>query len=808
MRKRERTPMQTTPLNSKTIDHRCNPDIFKFKTTDEIEAEFAPLGQERAIRSLGFEPVSAANRYNVYVMGPGGLGKHEIVEKILQERAERKKIPNDLCYVNNFAEPNKPIAIELKAGVAKAFKNDIDKLVETLKNAIPAAFESDAYHAQRKMINDAFKTRSEEVSKQIEEEAKTMGMAMVRAPGGVMFVPRKEDGELMTPKEFHALPEEVREEMEKRVDLLNEHLNEATRALMLFRKELFEKIKKLNIETTKMVAGDMIEAIKEAYKEYGTVQRYLDAFEKDVVENVEDFLFKEEQAGAVPPAFTSLFRPSFKRYEVNILVSRNDRDGAPVVYEDNPTYENIVGRIEHIAQMGTLITDFTLIRPGALHKARGGYLVLDVRKVLTEPFAWESLKRALMSEEIKIVPKERMIGLISTVTLEPEPVPLDIRVVLVGSRILYYLLYNLDSDFKGLFNINADFNEVYDKDEKTLRLYASLIASIARKQNLRPLTRAGVARTIDYSSRLAEDSKKLSLEIKMLKNMIEQADYFAQERGSDVIDDTDVETAIEEMEYRSGRIRERILEEFERGILKIDTEGKKIGQVNGLSIIDLGEIFFGKPVRITAVARVGKGEVIDIEKESELGGKIFSKSIMIITGFLKGRYMLDKPLTLTASLVFEQSYSGVEGDSASLAETCALLSAIAQVPIKQNIAITGSMSQKGDAQAIGGVNEKIEGFFEVCKLKGLTGDQGVIIPKSNIDHLMLKQEVLDAIERGEFHLYAVENIDETIEIFTDMPAGKRGKDGKFPKESFNYLVEEKLIDFVNKAKELMRGSGK
>ena len=798
--------MRPKPLNFETIDHRCDAGLFTFETTKEIEGEFAPLGQERAVRSLGFEPVSAANRYNVYVMGPAGLGKHEIVEKILRQRARSKETPRDICYVNNFAEPNKPLAIELDAGLAKTFKEDVDKLVETLKNAIPAAFESDAYHAQRKMIDDTFKAKSEEVYGQIEEEAKKMGMAMVRTPGGIVFVPRKENGELMSPKEFHALPQEIRDEMEKRVDLLNEHLNEATRTLMLFRKELFEKIKKLNIETTKMVAGDMIDALKEAYKKYDKVQSYLEAFEKDVVENVEDFLFKEEQAGAVPMAFTALFRPSFRRYEVNILVSHGEGESAPVVYEDNPTYENIVGRIEHIAQMGTLITDFTLIRPGALHRARGGYLILDARKVLIEPFAWESLKRALMSEEIKIVPKERMIGLISTLTLEPEPVSFDIKVVLVGSRLLYYLLYNLDSDFKGLFNINADFNEIYEKDEKTLHLYASLIASIAKKGGLLPLSKSGVARTIDFSSRLAEDSTKLSLEIMKIKTMMEQADFFARERGSDVIEETDVERAIAEMEYRSGRIRERMLEEFERGIVKIDTEGKRIGQINGLSVIDLGDIVFGKPVRITAVARVGKGKVIDIEKESELGGKIFSKSVMIISGFLKGRYMPDKPLTLTASLVFEQSYSGVEGDSASLAETCALLSAIAQVPIKQNIAITGSMSQKGDAQAIGGVNEKIEGFFDICRLKGLTGDQGVVIPRSNIDHLMLKKEVLEAIEGGKFHLYAVDDIDEAIEIYTDMKAGKRGKNGKFPKDSFNYLVEEKLVEFVKNAKVLFKES--
>ncbi len=790
--------MPVKPLDLEKIDHRCDPDAFGFETTKELMVCFEPIGQERALRSLTFEPVVTPDRYNVYVMGPTGLGKHEIVEKVLQQKAQKRETPSDICYIYNFSEPNKPVAVEFPPGQAKAFKEGVEKMVESLKNAIPAAFESDAYHAQRKQIEDAFKKSGDVIYKKLEDEAKQMGMAMVRTPTGIVFVPRKENGELMTPKEFQELPEPIREELEKKVEILTEHLSEASRALMLMQKELLEKIKELNKETTRIVAGDMIEALKSRYGQNPKISKYLDDFEKDVVDHLQDFLFKEREA---PAGFVPFFQPSFKRYEVNLLVSHEESDGAPVIYEDNPTYENIVGRIEHIAQMGMLITDFTLIRPGALHRARGGYLIIDARKILFEPFAWESLKRALLSKEIKIVPKERMIGLISTVTLEPEPVDLDIRVILIGNRILYYLLYNLDDDFKTLFSINADFEETFDKEERgSLVLYTSMIAAIAQKGGLLPLTKKGAARMVDYGSRVAEDSKKLSLELEKIREVLEQANYFAVERKSDAIDENDIERALDEMLFRRGRIREKMLEEFERGILKIDTQDSEIGQINGLSVIELGDISFGKPVRITAIARVGKGKVVDIEKESELGGKIFSKSVMIISGFLKGRYMPDKPLTLTASVVFEQSYSGVEGDSASLAETCALLSAIAQVPLKQSVAITGSMSQKGEAQAVGGVNEKIEGFFDVCRLKGLTGEQGVIIPSSNIDHLMLKKEVLEAIEAKKFHIYAVENIDEAIEIMSGMKAGTRSKNGKFPKGSFNAKVEEKLEEFVRKSK--------
>lgn len=796
--------MAIKPLNLKEIDNRCNPKIFKFNTTEEIEKKFEILGQDRAIKSIDFATKIDNNKYNIFVMGPGGLGKHEIVEKLLKEKAELKNVPNDICYVNNFSQSNKPIAITLPSGSAYEFKKDMKNLIDTLKSAIPAAFESEEYNARKKMIEEEFKNRSDYLYKKLENEAKAMGIALVRTPAGIMFVPLKPDGNLMKPEEFQTLPEEVKEDLEKKVDILNDRLNDITRELALFRKELVNRLKKLNEETTNLVASHLIEELKEKYKDNKKIIKYLDSVQKDVVENVQDFLFKEESGISMPFVFYTLVRPSFKRYEVNILVSHKNEKSAPVIYEDNPTYENIIGRIEHIAQMGTLITDFTLIRPGALHKAYGGYLIIDARKILIEPFAWESLKRALLSKKIKIVPKERMIGLISTVTLEPEPIDLDIKIVLIGNRVLYYLLYNLDSDFKELFKVVADFNEIYEKDEETLNLYASLIASLAKEENLLPLSKEAVAKAIDISSRFAQDAKKLSLEIKKIKDLLQEADFIAKERDSKVIEDEDIKKAAKEKEYRSSRVKELIQEEFERDILKIDISGEKIGQINGLSVIDLGDITFAKPSKITATVRMGKGEVVDIEKEAELSGKIYTKSTMIIAGYLKGRYLLDMPLTLSASLVFEQSYSFVEGDSASLAETCALLSAIANIPIKQNIAITGSISQKGDVQAIGGVNEKIEGFYEICRIKGFTKDQGVIIPKSNLDHLILKDEVYEKIEKGEFNIYAVENIDEAIEILTGLKAGIREKDGSFTKNSFNYLVEERLKEFALKAKTFLK----
>ncbi|WP_281950509.1 Lon protease family protein [Nitrosophilus kaiyonis] len=796
--------MPINPLELKDIDNRCKPEIFDFKTTEEIEKKFEIFGQDRAIKSIDFATEIDNNKYNIFVMGPGGLGKHEIVKTLLNEKAKTKNPPNDICYVNNFSQINKPISILLPPGRGIEFKKDMKNLIETLKSAIPAAFESEEYNARKKMIEEEYKNRSEFLYKNLENEARSMGIAVVKTPVGIMFVPLKSDGQLMKPEEFQALDPQIKEEFEKKLDILNDRLNDITRELALFRKESVNKLKKLNEETTHLIAGHLIEELKNKYKDNKKIEKYLDDVEKDVVEHLQDFLFKEESGVSMPFVFYTLVRPSFKRYEVNVLISHENTQNAPVIYEDNPTYENLIGRIEHIAQMGTLITDFTLIRPGALHKANGGYLIIDARKVLIEPFAWESLKRALLSKKIKIVPKERMIGLISTLTLEPEPIDLDTKIILIGNRIIYYLLYNLDNDFKELFKVVADFNEIYEKDKNTLNIYANYIASFAKHENLMPLSNKAIAKIIDVSSRFAQDSKKLSLKIKKLQEIIQEANYWAKKREAKIIDDIDIKKAVDEKEYRSSRIKELINEEFGRDILKIDISGEKIGQINGLSVIDLGDISFAKPTKITATVRMGKGELIDIEKEAELGGKIYTKSTMIIAGFLKGRYLPDIPLTLSASLVFEQSYSFVEGDSASLAETCALLSAISQIPLKQNIAITGSISQKGEVQAIGGVNEKIEGFYEICKIKGFTKDQGVIIPKSNIEHLILKDEIYEKIEKKEFFIYSVENIDEAIEILTGLNAGVREKDGKFTKDSFNAIVEEKLENFAKKAKEFFK----
>jgi lon-related putative ATP-dependent protease len=487
-----------------------------------------------------------------------------------------------------------------------------------------------------------------------------------------------------------------------------------------------------------------------------------------------------------------------RRYEVNVLVDHGESEGAPVIYEDNPTFQNLVGRVEHVAQMGTLLTDFTLIKAGTLHQANGGYLILDARKVLTQPYAWDGLKRTLRSGKIRIESVGQMLSLVSTISLKPEPIPLNVKVAILGEQLLYYLLWQLDPDFRELFKVAADFAGDIDRSEDNQRLYARLIATLGRREQLRPFERTGVARVIEHSARVAGDSEKLSTQVRGLADLLREADYWAGQTGKDAVTAAEVQRAIDARVYRSDRMRERSQEAILRDTVLIDTDGAQVGQVNGLSVISLGDFWFGRPTRITAQVRLGKGKVIDIEREVELGGPIHSKGVLILSGFLGGRYAGERPLSLSASLVFEQSYAGIEGDSASSAELYALLSRISGIPIKQSLAVTGSVNQLGRVQAIGGVNAKVEGFFDVCKARGLTGDQGVLIPTSNVKHLMLRHDVVEAVESGQFHVYAVDTIDQGIEILTAQPAGEPDAAGDYPEGSVNHLVQARLSELIEK----------
>ncbi len=786
--------MPIDPLPTDALYRRCDASLLTFATTEALEALDELPGQARAVEAIRFGVGIRRQGYNLFVLGGPSSGKHAMISDFLKRVAVAGAAPLDLCYVNNFENPQRPMALRLPAGTAAKLKADMAELVRDLKSAIPSLFESEDYRNRRRVIDDEFKARQESAFEKLQERGKARNLVLVRTPAGFAVAPVRDDA-VVSPEDFQKLPEDERKQTQADIEELQGELEQTIRRLPQLDKERRDRIRELNREVTMFAVGHMTDELDAKYRDIAEITAFLDAVERDVTEHVEAFL--DAPAEKPPPGADAPLRASdadrFRRYQVNVVVDSSGAAGAPLVYEDNPTYMNLVGAVEYLPQMGTLITDFGLIKGGALHRANGGYLVLDAHKLLPHPFAWEALKRALRSREIRIETPAQMLNQVSTVTLAPQPVPLDVKVVLVGDRWLYYLLSQQDFEFHELFKVAADFEDDMQWSPETTTAYARLIATMVRREQLKPLDRGAVARTIEHSARLADDAAKLSMHIGDLADVLREADYWAGESGRAVIEAGDVQRAIDARRRRSDRARERSQEMIQRGLVLIDTEGAKIGQVNGLSVLSLGNLAFGKPSRITAKARLGRGEVVDIERQVELGGAIHSKGVMILSAFLASRYANEHPLSLWASLVFEQSYGGVEGDSASSAELYALLSALAELPIKQSLAVTGSVNQHGDVQVIGGVNEKIEGFFETCAARGLSGDQGVLIPAGNAIHLMLRREVVDAAAAGCFRVYPVRTIDEGIELLTGVRAGARDAGGKFPDGTVNRRVEDRLI---------------
>jgi lon-related putative ATP-dependent protease len=796
---------ETRQLETSELYQRCDPALFGFGTTADLEELRELIGQPRAVEALHFGMGIGTDGYNIYAMGPAGTRKREFVQELFQKRAKSERVPNDWCYVNNFDQPGKPRAISLPPGMGTQFHDDMQRATEDLSTAMSAAFESEEYQTRRQSIAEEFQERQSEALEELQERVAEDDLALIRTPGGFVFAP-VHDGNVLSPEEIQEMSEERRRELEQKVESYQQDLQRVLRQVPTWQRERQEKLNQLDREMAEFAVGGIIDELKEKYAGFPEVLNYLEAVQKDVIENAQAFMPSEQQQQQMPGFLQMLAggaggrdqQPVLRRYRVNVIVDHGDDQGAPVIYEDNPSYQNLIGRVEHQAQMGALITDFNLIKGGALHEANGGYLILDVRKILTEPYAWEGLKRALQSKDLRIESLGQRLSLISTVSLEPEAIPLNVRVALFGEARLYYLLWQLDPDFRELFKVAADFAGEMDRSDETQLQYAQLIASLVRENDLRPLDRTGVARVIEQSARMVGDTAKLSTQVRSVADLLQEANYWAGEAGADVVSADHVQKAIDAQIFRVDRIRERMQEETLRETILISTEGAEIGQVNGLSVISLGNFWFGRPTRITAQVRLGSGQVVDIEREVELGGPIHSKGVLILSGFLGARYAEETPLSLSASLVFEQSYGGVEGDSASSAELYALLSAISEVPIKQSFAVTGSVNQHGHVQAIGGVNFKIEGFFDLCNARGLTGEQGVLIPLSNVKHLMLRQDVRDAVEAGDFHIYAVDTIDQGIEILTGMPAGEVDEEGNYPEGTVNYRVKARLAELAEK----------
>lgn len=768
----------------------CLPDQFSFETTAELPLIPDIIGQPRATRAIEFGLDMEGPGYNIFVLGPGGTGRTTTIQRFLAQRAAQEPTPDDWIYVHNFHQPRRPRAIRLPPGLGTRFRDDMAALVAQLRQTIPRAFESESYQEARRQMEQRFQEAQETLFKELDAQARQRSFAVVRAPSGLAMVPLR-DGRPIPQEAFQALPEEERERYAAQYRELESMTEKTVQRLREQEQIVREALQKLDREVVAATVGHAVDELKDRYAEQEEVGEYLEDVRADIIGRAEEF--KRTEPAAAEPAGSPPAQP-FQRYLVNLLVDNRQQQGAPVGVEANPTYAHLIGRMEYEIRMGVPVTDFTLLRAGALHRANGGYLVLQARDVLADPLAWQALKRALSEGVIRL--EERVAGPISVVSLDPEPIPLDVKVILMGSPYLYYLLYTLDEEFRELFKVKADFSTEMDRTPENEYLYALFIRARCGEEGLCPFDRSGVARVVEYGSRLAEDQNRLSIRFGEVTDLLREAHYWAGKAGREVVTGEDVERAIAERTYRANRVEEEIRRVITEGTLRIDTEGAVVGQVNGLSIHLVGDHTFGRPTRITARAYVGRSGVVDIQREVKLSAPTHSKGVLTLAAYLGGQYATDQPLTLSASLSFEQTYDEVHGDSASLAELYALLSVLANVPLRQGIAVTGSVDQHGRVQPVGGVTHKVEGFFRVCQARGLTGDQGVIIPAANVRNLMLDPEVVQAVAEGKFHIYPVTTVDEGIELLTAIPAGARDEKGQFPEGTLHARVLARLKELA------------
>lgn len=783
------------PLTTEQLRHKCLAQNLPFETTAELEDLPGILGQDRALQAIEFGIGVHHRGYNLYVMGPSGLGKHGIIRKYLNEKSRHEETPADWCYVRNFEQDYKPKALKLPAGQGKLFKRDMKNLVEDLGKAINAAFEASEYQEQLQNIEKTFTRKQASLIDKHVEKAESLDIQLSQTSTGFLLAPMKH-GKVLSEEDFDTLAEDEKEIIEDKITQFQDELDYLIPEISRQRREYNIQVKKLNRKVALFATSNLIKDVKRRYKGLPEVVNYLKGIQEDVLHHLEDFTEHDEEESSENHPPTATKGDTLQRYQVNLIIDSSHKNGAPVIYLDNPTYHNLIGRIEYENRASGLNTNFTMIKAGALLEANGGYLVLDAHKILNIPHAWEALKRSLYAKKIKIESLDQVINSDTTVTLEPEPIPLKLKIILLGNRITYYMLHELDPDFPELFKVEADFDEEILRDDESIMNYARLIASRARKFNLKNLDAAAVSRLIEFSSRLAQDSEKLSTRLRTIDDLLIETEYWATQARHEHITADDVQHAIDAQVSRTGRIQNLIQQDIHRGTLMIDTEGEAIGQINGLSVFDVGKYSFGQPSRITATVHLGNGKIINIEREVDLSGSIHDKGVLILSALLASRYTRDTALSFSASITFEQSYGRIDGDSASLAELCALISAVTEIPLRQSFAITGSLNQQGFVQAIGGVNEKIEGFYDICKLRGLTGQQGCIIPDVNVKNLILRQDIIEAINNKQFNIYPVTHFEQALEILTGKNAGKRLTDGNFEKDSINDLLTRKLCHYA------------
>ena len=784
----------------------CNPKDLGFETTEEIEPLDGTIGQERAVSALELALDIDAQGFSLFISGIPGTGRNTALQAHVERVASSKPVPPDWGYVHNFQDPSQPLAVSLVCGMMKELKRDMDDLVETCQREIPAAFESEDYSHRVGEVTNTTQAKRQAMTGELEEEARKEGFALTFTQVGISPVPLLK-GRPMTEEEFARVPDAMRAELKERADRIQHSITHAMQEFRRLGKETSAAISEVDSELVRFTLTPIIEELKEKYAQYPEAVSYFDQVQADMAEHIEIFKPREDTP-APPPGFDQMARDEdfFLRYRVNDLVDNSSCEGAPVIFEYSPTYYNLFGRIDYRARVGTLTTDLTMVKAGAIHRANGGYLVLQARDLLMSPLWWETLKRSLRSKEVRIENIGEQYSPLPSSTLRPHPIPLNAKIILVGSPDLLYLLQRDDEDFRRYFKVTANFDVLMERSVENLGRYAAFVAARCKESGLKPFHNTGVAGIIDYSSRLVEDQGKLTTRFMDIADIITEANYWAGKNGNAVVTSEEVSKAIEQRRYRASLTEERIQEMIEAGTIHISAEGKAAGQINGLAIMSMGDHASGKPSRITARVSLGRGQMINIERETRMSGKIHSKGFMILTGYVQGKYGQDKPLSLSASIGFEQTYSEVDGDSASSTELYALLSELSQLPIDQGIAVTGSVNQAGDIQAIGEATPKIEGFYDVCKARGLTGTQGVMIPRDNTRNLVLEDSVIKAVEEGRFHIYAVSTIDEGIEVLTGVPAGERREDGTYPEGTVHYLVEKRLNEMAQAAREYGRGT--
>jgi len=779
----------------------CPDNVFTCESTLQLSPLQEIIGQERAVRALQFGLKMPYKGFNVYVSGMPGTGRKTAIDDFLKEIAKTKAIPDDWCYVFNFKDPNKPNALKLPSGRGVEFGKLMEQFVSEIKEVLREAFTSEEYQKKRSATLNAIEEEQNTLLKELNQRAQEEGFILQRSRIGLVLIPLVK-GKPINDQEFFQLSQELREIIQKKRESLQSEFTVVLRDLRELGRKANNVIKELNTNVASFAIEPSMSHLTTNFGDCEEVVEYLKEVEADILDNLSNFLTDQEaQQPSLPFPLSTPRVDLLNRYKVNLFVNNSELEGAPVILEYNPTYTRLFGVLQKEARFGALVTDFTMIQPGSAHRANGGFLVVPVEGLFTNPLVYESLKRAISEEKLEIEDPIARQGFLVTKSMMPEPIPFNAKVIIVGDPQVYGVLFTRDREFKELFKVKADFDTTMDRNKENVEHYAAFICTLCRKEELRHLDPTGIAAVVDFSSRLAADQNKLSTQFSTVADIIREANYYAGEEDSEIISRKHINKALEEKIYRSNMIQKKIEEMISKESILIDCEGEKVGQVNGLAVLSLGDYSFGRPSRITASIGVGRKGIIDIEREAQMGGPTHTKGVMILSGYLNNTYAYQYPLSLTARLVFEQSYSGVDGDSASSTELYALLSALSGKPIKQYLAITGSVNQKGEVQAIGGVNQKIEGYFEVCKVKGFTGEQGCLIPHSNVQNLMLKDDVIEAIRDGKFHIYPVKTISEGIEVLTGVKAGDKKHDGTFEEGTINHLVQKRLTEMAELIKE-------